>query len=134
VFVLKKGAGANDTNGGILRSLHFTKTDPLGPSLVTSTHPSPLSLAGRARKCTTTDGVFDDDDDDGSSVVVVVVVFSVATTMRSIASESSSSSSSSLSSSSQNKSGEREERGAKNSVHFTQNGRSFSPQKRSKSH
>ena len=83
------GAGVNDANGGILRSLHFTKTDPLGPSLVTSTHPSPLSsLAGRARKCTTTDGVFDDDKDDddkdGSSVVV-----SVATTMRkSIASES----------------------------------------------
>ena len=93
--MLKKGAGAgNDANGGILRSLHFTKTDPLGPSLVTSTHPSPLSsLAGRARKCTTTDGVFDDDTDDddtdGSSVVVVVVVVSVATTMRkSIASES----------------------------------------------
>lgn len=99
MLVLKKGdgaagAGVNDANGGILRSLHFTKTDPLGPSLVTSTHPSPLSsLAGRARKCTTTDGVFDDDTDDddtdGSSVVVVVVVVSVATTMRkSIASES----------------------------------------------
>ena len=98
MLVLKKGDGAagacaNDANGGILRSLHFTKTDPLGPSLVTSTHPSPLSsLAGHARKCTTTDGVFDDDKDDddtdGSSVVVVVVV-SVATTMRkSIASES----------------------------------------------
>ena len=85
------GAGANDANGGILRSLHFTKTDPLGPSLVTSTHPSPLSsLAGRARKCTTTDGVFDDDKDDdtdGSSVLLLVVV-SVDTTMRkSIASE-----------------------------------------------
>ena len=99
MLVLKKGdgaagAGANDANGGILRSLHFTKTDPLGPSLVTSTHPSPLSsLAGRARKCTTTDGVFDDDKDDdtdGSSVLLLLLlVVSVATTMRkkSIASE-----------------------------------------------